>query len=376
MIYRNKIKERNNIYLLVLLRLIICIIIINVCLLPSFVKAEESINTKDEFIQIVYENMARREETIIVNYSGEDYKEIHEQFLDKILPEEIYTIDRKNTSDDADYMIYNLEKIEIHTRTELIGNAKFTFKLKWKENQKQLKEVNNKVKQILKELNLDKDSNYIKVKKIHDYIIDNVSYDNSLKCFTTYDAIVKKEATCQGYMLLAYKLLTEAGVETKCIDGTGISQGTTENHGWNIVKLGDKWYNLDATWDDPVIYRTDGSITEEGKKKFQYDFFLKGSKSFDERHLADNKYKTKEFRKKYPISEEDFSKDKYEKWRTKNKEKTIQEINKSELENEKVSNKSVKDNKNIPNSKKNVDIMLMFLSGIFIFRMVKLFFEK
>lgn len=376
MIYRSRRKEKEYIYILHFLIFILCSTVVIFCLVPAYVKAEETASTRHEFIQIVYEHMVRQEENIVVEYEGNDYKEIHEQFLNKILPEEIYTIDRKDTSDDADYMIYNLEKIEIHTRTELIGNARFTFKLKWKENQKQTKEVNKKVKQILKELDLEKDSNYIKVKKIHDYIIDNVSYDNSLTCFTTYDALFKGEATCQGYMLLSYKMLTEAGVDTKCIDGIGISQGVTENHGWNIVKLGDKWYNLDATWDDPVIYRTDGSITEEGKKKFQYDYFLKGRKNFDERHRADKKFKTKEFKEKYPISEKDFSKDEYEQWRAKNKEKTIKEIEKSEIKEQTTSKKRNKDNIDSSNSKKNVNFMLIFLSIIFVFRMIKLFFKE
>lgn len=377
MIYlKSIIKWRFRFFLQYVQILSLFVLFVYMSFAPIYVKANDSVATKDEFIQIVYEKMARQEETIVVNYKGSDYKEIHEQFLDKILTEDIYTIDRKNTSDDADYMVYNLEKIEIHTRTELIGNAKFTLNLVWKENKKQVKQVNKKVKQIVKELNLDKDSNYIKVKKIHDYIIDHVSYDNSLTSFTTYDALFKEKATCQGYMLLVYKLVTEAGIDCKCIDGEGISQDTTESHGWNIIKLGDKWYNMDATWDDPVVYREDGSITEDGKKEFQYDYFLKGSKNFDKRHVMNQKFKTKEFRKKYPISVSDFSQDMYNKWLKKHNEQSIQESEQTDFKIEETEQKKEKNEVTTDSGRKFVNLALIALTVLFSFRTIKLFFYK
>lgn len=319
------------------------ILLIFACLMAGGIfsltgSAEEIAKTREELIRIIYDHMKNQEETIVVYYLGADYKEVHEQFLDKILPEEIYTIDDKDTSDDFDYMFYNLEKVEIHTKSELIGNAKITLKLTWKENRWQIEQVNKRIKQILDRLDIEKDSQYEKVKKIHDYVIKTVKYDNSLTYFTTYDSLFKGKATCQGYMLLTYKLLTMAGVECRCIDGKGIGQKTTESHGWNIVKLGEKWYNMDVTWDDPVIYKQDGSITEEGKEAFQYDFFLKGSKNFNERHIANERYTTPAFIKNYPISETDFSKKEYETWRENHSEQILKEKDKNNRNNIKKEN--------------------------------------
>ena len=45
------------------------------------------------------------------------------------------------------------------------------------------------------------------------------------------------------------KLLCDlSGVECEMIAGTADG----ENHAWNLVKLGDSWYHVDTTWDDPT----------------------------------------------------------------------------------------------------------------------------
>ena len=40
----------------------------------------------------------------------------------------------------------------------------------------------------------------------------------------------------------------------------------SENHAWNAVKINNKWYHLDLTWDDP--------ITTSGKDVLKHDYFL------------------------------------------------------------------------------------------------------
>ncbi|WP_158629969.1 transglutaminase domain-containing protein [Cohnella sp. AR92] len=87
-----------------------------------------------------------------------------------------------------------------------------------------------------------------KVKAVHDWILLNVAYDRTLQKHSAYDALAKGTAVCQGYASLAYRLLKDAGVETRIAEGT-VSTGA---HAWNLVKLDGKWYHLDTTFDDPV----------------------------------------------------------------------------------------------------------------------------
>ena len=71
------------------------------------------------------------------------------------------------------------------------------------------------------------------MKAIHDYVVKHVSYDTSYKAYTAYEALVNRSAVCQGYALLTYQLLKEAGIENHFVTGTGDGQP----HAWNIVKL-------------------------------------------------------------------------------------------------------------------------------------------
>ena len=87
-----------------------------------------------------------------------------------------------------------------------------------------------------------------KVKAIHDYVVKHVSYDTSYKAYTAYEALVNRSAVCQGYALLTYQLLKEAGIENHFVVGTGDGQP----HAWNLVKIENKWYHLDTTFDDPL----------------------------------------------------------------------------------------------------------------------------
>ena len=65
--------------------------------------------------------------------------------------------------------------------------------------------------------------------------------------------------------------------------GTAVnSNGETENHAWNYVKLENRWYAVDVTWDDPIIVGG-GTLTDE----LRYSYFLQGRASFFENHIED-----------------------------------------------------------------------------------------
>ncbi len=87
-----------------------------------------------------------------------------------------------------------------------------------------------------------------KVKAIHDYVVKHVSYDTSYQAYTAYEALANRSAVCQGYTLLTYQLMRQAGIQTRFVTGKGNGQA----HAWNLVKIEGKWYHLDTTFDDPV----------------------------------------------------------------------------------------------------------------------------
>lgn len=244
---------------------------------------EATIKNEKELITLLYQTLLNREEQLTIKHTLTSYRMDLNNLLTKV-----YAIDEEDTALDGDYMRYSLTRwgysgTRIGKKTTL--NFEFTYKTSLEEE----KAVTKEVKRILKELKLAEATDYEKVKAIHNYIIDHVSYDDTLKKASAYDALVDQEAVCEGYSMLAYRMFTEAGIPCRIIAGTG--NGVP--HAWNIVRIKDEWYNIDLTWDDP--------ITPDGKPVLVYDFFLKSTKDFV-KHKRSKEYNTKAFVKAYPIA--------------------------------------------------------------------------
>ncbi len=265
---------------------------------------QPSAKNEEEFIEAVYKGMLSGEDEITINYYGNNYKEIHNEFLYRILPK-VFDIDKKETSDDFDYMNYNLDEVGINTKSSLLNFVTITITPKWKESKEETQYVNEKVKEIIDSLALNNDTDYVKIRKIHDYVINHFEYDETLENYTAYKALKDGKMICQGYMLLTYKLLSEAGIEAKCVDGLGTTEFGTQTHGWNLVRLGNYWYNLDTTWDDPVLIGTDDFELPENMP-ICYDYFLKGNITFQKSHKSNSEYETLAFKEKYPVASEDY----------------------------------------------------------------------
>lgn len=85
---------------------------------------------------------------------------------------------------------------------------------------------------------------------LHDYLVLNSYYDETLTKHTGYDLLVDGTAVCSGYAAAYQDLLSRAGISSVCV----ISEKM--NHGWNLVNIDGQWYHVDVTWDDmkPDVY--------------------------------------------------------------------------------------------------------------------------
>lgn len=112
-------------------------------------------------------------------------------------------------------------------------------------------------------------SDYFKARKLHDWIIDYMEYDSkSNQKATVYGALVEKRGVCESYARTYKYILDELGIENILVTGTATnSTGQTEDHMWNYIKLNDKWYAVDVTWDDPIIVGG-GTLSESSKHKY------------------------------------------------------------------------------------------------------------
>ena len=128
-------------------------------------------------------------------------------------------------------------------------------------------------------------SDFEKALEIHDWLIFNVDYDHSYSNYYAKNAFVDRRCVCQGYAE-AFELMAEAaGLDATFVSGVGTnSDGRTESHAWNQVKINGSWYNVDVTWDDPTHAGKDFN-DHSGNR---YDYFLVSKSQLEKDHRADS----------------------------------------------------------------------------------------
>lgn len=145
-----------------------------------------------------------------------------------------------------------------HQGTVFWSNGR--LELAYKFTKSQITAMNNELKQLSSTIiskNIRPDmTEYEKVKAIHDYIVLNTAYDyqNYLNgtipdsSYNIYGVLIKRTAVCEGYADTMVYLLKQIGIDVLYVSG----KANGGNHAWNKVKVDNKWYNIDTTWDDPV----------------------------------------------------------------------------------------------------------------------------
>jgi hypothetical protein len=88
-----------------------------------------------------------------------------------------------------------------------------------------------------------------KEKFVHDYLVDTVAYNvNAPMNQSAYSAIINGSSVCAGYSRAFQHILMQMGIPTYYC--TGYANG--EAHAWNIIGLGDYFYNVDSLWNDNI----------------------------------------------------------------------------------------------------------------------------
>lgn len=132
-------------------------------------------------------------------------------------------------------------------------------------------------------LTSDTADEFVKVKRLHDWITDNIAYDSDLLLGLSdqgsrkvADLVKFKRTTCGGYAGLFFKLATLAGLENEIVTGNSktcwIKSSKRDcHHVWNAVKVRGKWYYVDTTADGRFTYKH-GAFTPKKRYKDSYLF--------------------------------------------------------------------------------------------------------
>lgn len=111
---------------------------------------------------------------------------------------------------------------------------------------------------------------YEKVRIVYTYVIDHTQYQTGEDDQSIAGVFWKKSAVCAGYAGAVQYLLER--LDIPCIYVDGSTKGSTEGHAWDIVKIGQEYYYVDATnGDQPNFLNGDAAQLEE-HKTIIYDY--------------------------------------------------------------------------------------------------------
>lgn len=148
----------------------------------------------------------------------------------------------------------------IETKYDSMGRVTITVSRNYTEEE--IQKINTEVNLLSITLINDNLSTLDNIKTIHDYIINNTKYDSlrsdqnilTYKSNTAYGPLLQGYGICGGYTEAMQLFLERLNVKNYRV--------SSNNHIWNAVYLDGKWYNLDLTWDDPVITNVDADVLE------------------------------------------------------------------------------------------------------------------
>lgn len=233
----------------------------------SALAAEKKDSAYQETYQNLLDSFKSYQTTATFPSQSFSYKEVGEVINDVLADHpEIFYFQHKNT------LIYSNGKIKI------------SYKYPVSQIKTMVSKQEKLIKSILKETIQPKDSDFDKVKAIHDYIVLNTAYDwtnyqNGTvpdSSYTPYGLMVDGIAVCEGYAKTMQLLLDRAGIENEYIAGTA----NGGPHAWNMVKVDHHYYYVDATWNDPVPNQDD---------QVSYKYFLVDAKTLRKDHVWNEK---------------------------------------------------------------------------------------
>ena len=126
-------------------------------------------------------------------------------------------------------------------------------------------------------------SDYEKVRIVYTYVIDNTQYQASDDDQSIAGVFWKKEAVCAGYAGAVQYLLERIGVPCIYVDGS--TQGSTEGHAWNIVKLDGEYYYVDATNGDQPDFLNGNAAQLEEHKTIIYDYLFTFPEEYEKKYI-------------------------------------------------------------------------------------------
>lgn len=230
----------------------------------SVEKPTNVVTSATELADATYYYLSRYEQKFTIEFKGDTSQ------LEAIIEQAYELVEERDP-----YVYGHLSDRNIEF-TYTARRATLNFNQSYLTTYEQERLVNGKVEAILQTIDATAMTDVEKLKFVNDYIVQHTAYSEATaaSAHSAYAILFEGKGVCQGYALLAYKLLTELGLEALYVTGEVYTGG----HAWNLVQLDGSWYHLDTTWNDPLPDRGNG---------VSYDYFLISDSQIGKDHTWD-----------------------------------------------------------------------------------------
>ncbi|MER1998365.1 MAG: transglutaminase domain-containing protein [Lysinibacillus sp.] len=227
-------------------------------------QVKDTVTSAQELADATYYHVSRYNPQFTIHFKGDTSQ------LESIIQQAYALIEERDPYIHGHLSDRNIEY------TYTASRATLNFNQKYLTTYEQERLVNGKVAAILETIDASTMTDVEKVKIVNDYIVQHTVYSEATSAspHSAYAILFEGKGVCQGYALLAYKLLTELGIEALYVTGEVYTGG----HAWNLVKLDGNWHHLDTTWNDPLPDRGNG---------VSYDYFLITDSQMSKDHTWD-----------------------------------------------------------------------------------------
>ena len=153
--------------------------------------------------------------------------------------------------------------------------------------------LDTRVNSIASSVRAASDNKYIMLLKIYEIIQKIVYYDedelNAVSEGLTlnpashdaYGALINRLAVCDGFSAAFALLAQKLGFECMIVSGKSTCTSSSfSEHAWNIIKIDDKYYHIDITWDSRKFMDFN---------EMSFDYFCLGDNEIAQDHSWDRK---------------------------------------------------------------------------------------
>ena len=238
-------------------RIAICITTFILCVIGTSINAQEAQSSAtasdlQSFRKAVAD--AYKNYETVVDMSNYNFN----MSRDKQAIDEVIT----DVSNNSPYIFYNAQKYGISYTNEKIVKINLSYLSEYLNsdgsvNIESIKAVRRKINTAVKKAVKCVKGNMSELEKamvLHDYIVMNTAYNDSQNKSSRLNicgVLLENQANCQGYTIAYKALLNKIGIKSKCVTSIKLK------HAWNLVRIDNKWYNVDVTWDDQLINNQD-----------------------------------------------------------------------------------------------------------------------